>query len=1407
MFKNKFSNRLRGCWPGLAVVVVATLLSACSGGSGGGQRSENTPPRLQLSDGQVIIGGNTVIRIPASDDTGITNVLSRLLRQGDLQECRVELSERGHQIANSLLDACLADQPSCAVDFLPTAGEIAVFPPPLFAPVGLEYELSLVDRDGTTADPITAVFCFDVGPNAAPQPAADTYQLIYPSVIQRRGVSYNNRCEKQDGSDGVLVNDDDDEHTGNTCLTAELLDLPDFAANPDTFRSSFRPDGGFRYEGIGDVPPSDADGVTRDSFTYRVSDGVNPPSAPVTVTIVFSGENAPPVLIDDQFTIVEDAPAQSFSVLVNDTDPDALPLSITRISDGPTNGVANIRNGVLIEYQPNTDFNGRDQFRYTVLDSGGLSVTALVEITVTGVNDAPQAVNDNAFTDENVPVVVSVLTNDTDIEGDSLSVSSVSSPVNGAVSINGDGTITYTPATNFSGVDPFEYTITDGNSGTDTATVVVQVALVNSAPEAVADNLALDEGNSATVNVLANDLDNDGDPLSIESVSEAANGVVEILSSSEVRYTPNEEFTGSDSFTYVVSDGIAESLGRVAVIVSAVNDPPNAVNDAVTTSENTAISIDVLGNDSDPDGDQLSISITRAPVNGTAVVGSDETVLYTPDTDFDGTDSFRYQVTDAAGETAVATVIVTINNVNASPVAVNDSASTNEGAAVSIDVLDNDSDPDGNQLTLSVTVAPSNGAAVVVDGLVRYTPAVDFSGTDQFTYQIADTAGATDTANVTVLVSNVNTAPVAVDDVITTEVDDPVSIAVLDNDIDADNDTLSIVDTNQPENGTARIRGRSIIYAPAAGFSGDDSFRYQITDGNDGTATGTVTITVISVNSAPVALDDIATTLENAPVNVDVLNNDTDADSDSLTVALSTPPENGTAVVESNVIVYTPADDFTGIDTLVYEVNDGNSGTDTATVTITVSRGNQAPIAGNDVASTQEDTAVTINVLDNDSDADGDNLTVAVDAGAPANGSARLTVDQQIEYTPGTSFVGTDSFTYEITDGAGGAATATVTVVVVSGNSAPIAGDDAAATTIETPVTISVLDNDTDPDNDSLTVTVTVVPENGAAVVNADGSVIYTPAESFTGTDTFEYSIDDGAGGTATATVTIEVAAVNVPPVAADDLASTQINDLISIDVLGNDTDADGDLLAVTVVVQPPAGSASVVTEGRIVYTPAADFIGDETFSYQVDDGNGGTDTASVTVSVLNTPPVALADAATTSTATAIEIDVLDNDTDADLHSLTVSSVTTPGNGSAVVLASNLILYTSEVDFAGSDSFEYTIDDGNGGTASAEVTVTVTTGNTVPVAVADNVVADTAALVNIDVLANDSDDDGDTLTVTIVTPPLGGTAVVQANNTVDYTSSSEFIGTDAFEYSIDDANGGTSSAVVTIVVGEVLASR
>jgi len=279
-------------------------------------------------------------------------------------------------------------------------------------------------------------------------------------------------------------------------------------------------------------------------------------------------------------------------------------------------------------------------------------------------------------------------------------------------------------------------------------------------------------------------------------------------------------------------------------------------------------------------------------------------------------------------------------------------------------------------------------------------------------------------------------------------------------------------------------------------------------------------------------------------------------------------------------------------------------------------------------------------------------------------------------------------------------------------NRPPVAVDHSASTDEDTPVAIDVLANDSDPDSDALSVVSVSDPAHGSVVINGGNTVTYTPDADSHGTDTFDYTVSDGHGGTDTATVTVDVEAVNNPPVAVDDYDWIEEGMPGVIDVLLNDWDADSDPLSIDSLTQPDNGTAVDNGDGTITYTPDAGFTGTDYFDYTISDGRGGTDTATVDVYVeelvVNNPPVAVDDYDWTEEGMPVVIDVLLNDWDPDGDPLSVRSVTPPDNGTAVINPDGTITYTPDAGFTGTDAFSYTISDGQGGTDTATVYVEVT---------------------------------------------------------------------------------------------------
>lgn len=573
--------------------------------------------------------------------------------------------------------------------------------------------------------------------------------------------------------------------------------------------------------------------------------------------------NYNPVAHPDSFSVVSDSSGNFLDVLANDTDADGDTLVIVATSGG-AHGSAAIVGGQIL-YTPAAGYSGSDQLSYTVSDGRGGTASGSISVTVAPrANSAPIARNDVASTAAGTAVAIDVLANDSDADGDSLQVSGNSQPANGSVVANG-GLLTYTPNPGFSGNDSFTYTVSDGRGGTFVATVTITVRPpVNRPPVANNDNATVTIGTPVNVVVLANDYDPDGDAITVVSVTQGVHGSAVILPNQTIQYTWTDT-TGvlvTDQFTYTIRDPAGRSDTATVTIrpVLPVNQPPVANNDGANIPYDPSgalqsIDVDVRANDSDPDGNPLTVIAVTQGAQGTVQILPNQQVRYTTGSLILGqTDSFTYTISDGQGGTATATVTITsVALVNQPPIANNDAANLPflvNGAFVDINVLANDSDPDGNPLTVTAVTQGASGTVQIMPGnLVRYSSgSLAVGATDSFTYTISDGQGGTATATVTITgVAPLNQPPIANNDTATLFAVGAGGVAAIDvraNDGDPDGDPLTVISFTQGTYGTVSLDANQIIqYAtttlPAGTF---DTFTYTISDGNGGTATATVTV-------------------------------------------------------------------------------------------------------------------------------------------------------------------------------------------------------------------------------------------------------------------------------------------------------------------------------------------------------------------------------------------------------------------------------------------------------------------------------------------------------------------------------------------------------------------------------------
>ncbi|MEE9313269.1 MAG: Ig-like domain-containing protein, partial [Rhizobiaceae bacterium] len=510
-----------------------------------------------------------------------------------------------------------------------------------------------------------------------------------------------------------------------------------------------------------------------------------------------------------------------------------------------------------VKYTPNTGFVGQDTFTYTITDDKGATDTATVTIDVKAPANTTDAVNDASDATKDKPQEIDVLANDTDAEGDDFKVTDTTDGLNGTVKILPNGKVEYTPNTGFVGTDIFTYTITDDKGATDTATVTVTVKddVPANSVDAVDDAAVAEMDKPQEIDVLSNDTDPEGDTFTVTDVTNGANGTVKILPNGKVEYTPNAGFTGSDTFTYTVTD--ANGATDTATVTVDVKDtaPANsvdAVDDVANAAYDTPVKINVLSNDSDPEGDAFTVTSVTDGQGGTVTIAADGQVIYTPNPGVYGVDTFTYTITDAKGATSTATVSVTIEGPTDpanSVVAVDDTAVAAHDTPVKIDVVGNDTDPEGDAFTVtSVTDGQGGSVTIAADGQVIYTPNPGVYGVDTFTYTITDAKGATSTATVSVTIEGPTDPTNSVDavkDIAWAVEDTPVTIDVVANDSDPEGDYFEVTSVTNGQGGTVSIAADGqVLYTPNAGFVGEDVFTYTITDSKGATSTAEVCVTV-----------------------------------------------------------------------------------------------------------------------------------------------------------------------------------------------------------------------------------------------------------------------------------------------------------------------------------------------------------------------------------------------------------------------------------------------------------------------------------------------------------------------------------------------------------------------------------
>lgn len=936
-----------------------------------------------------------------------------------------------------------------------------------------------------------------------------------------------------------------------------------------------------------------------ESFAYRETS--DSPWQTVELTI-FAVNDAPTAVADvdsrPELTVLEDTPLviPAALLLANDGDVDNPNSDNSNLSVLKVTGLQEIVNDVVvlrtegevdfnrelnqIIFKPAADFSGETRWLYTIEDAEGVRSTTQVKVTVLAVNDAPKGgidVISMSGNDSLVSIALSeLLKNDSDVENDPLRILAVNIDENNtsklSVSLNND--IVNVQLANGVKAGQFSYVLSDGQLETIVPVQVVRTGepavISNHAPIANNDTRTLGSLASLTLtDLLDNDIDSDGDRLSILSVSNVSNGTVTLLDTGTVIFNRSADFLSEGGFSYTITDGQGNTAQASVTLTGSALVAASALADIVQSQEpkgsTTAIDVaTLLANDT---GQNLQVIAVENADNGSVSL-QDNKVNFTSLSSAGTQGSFIYTIKDANGNISKATVTVQLtDSSHVAPVAQADSFSVAKNASLQFtlsDLLKNDT---GTGLNATINSSSLTGGSLTQVGTdsFTFTPTANFTGNASFNYSVTDSSGASSSATVSIAVQN--TPPVAVNDTQTTAKNGTLTIPIqtlLSNDSDANGDNLTLSAVSNAVNGNVRLNGDNVIFVPTNNFVGDASFSYTLQDSSQTTATATVNITVTAQETVQ-AVDDALNTQKNTALNIptsSLLINDISGNNSTLKIIAADNAINGTVSFDSqqDKLIFTPATNFLGNASFTYTVADTQGNNDTGQVNIKIL--NNAPIAVMDAFTTQVTNSITIpysTLLSNDTDADKDTLTVTT-VDSARNGIITLGLNEVI-FRPSADAANTiGGFSYTITDGTD-TATTTVNIQIDANNQAPVAQNDeiklSYGTTVLVP-TYELLKNDTDA-NPLDTLSVSKIPStraNVSATLSGDFiEVFVTPQFNSDGTlqaATFNYLASDGT--TTSNSALVNLLADNViEGTRANDSFTPQASQIIT-GLAGNDT-------------------------------------------------------------------------------------------------------------------------------------------------------------------------------------------------------------------------------------------------------------
>ena len=1135
------------------------------------------------------------------------------------------------------------------------------------------------------------------------------------------------------------------------------------------------------------------------------------------ITLTVTPVNDVPLVLSSSLTIDEDEVGSiDLSSYISDIDSNNLQISNLTANNGSVT-----LNGTTITYTPNSNYNGEDTISYTVNDGDGGSTEGSISITVNSVNDKPIVVNDIYSVAEEGAIILTPLSNDSDIETINADLT-----VESFYLVSGEGTITlldnerslsYTGTPDFNGEVIIHYTIIDeGGFESLEGKITLTVTAVNDAPVVLSSSLIINEDEVGSIDISSYISDIDSNNLQISNLT-ANNGSV-TLNGTIITYTPNSNYNGEDTISYTVNDGDGGSTeGSISITINSVNDKPVVAADTYTVAEGGTIILTPLSNDSDIETANADLTIENFVLSSgegiVTLLDNERSLLYIGTPDFNGKAIIHYTIVDEGGfESLEGEITLTVTPVNDAPTFINFNASTLESTETTIDISEYINDVDEDSLSISsvsveggdnIGTITTSGTSITVD------PTEDLNGEYALLVTISDGKLST-VGRINLSILEVDTATRVNDDFFTVNEDQQSFLFPLLNDTD-DDSILTIASILSSSNSSTSVYdGNVLIYTPNANFVGEDIIYYTVDNDGGGGANlqGKITIEVININDAPVFTAPISnlTVDEDGQLLIDWSNYITDIDSSSFTIN-SLESQNGVAIInEQRNIRYSPNNNYHGNDIITGIVNDGDGGNVAVFFSITVNSINDLPTVVNEEVTVNEDSAIVITPLANDSDLEDQQL--AINSALARNGAIIISEDEQfITYRANANFFGNDVIEYTVIDSDGGISSGRVQITVVPINDTPI---------FAVPISNLIVDEDgqllidwsnyiTDIDSDSFTIN-SLEAQNGIAIVNEQGNIRYTPISNYNGSDIVTGIVNDGDGGRVTVFFSIIVNSINDLPIVVNEEIIVNEDSITVITPLANDSDLEDQQLAINSAIARN-GIITISSDKQfITYKVNADFFRDDVIEYTVIDSDGGISSGKIQITVLpmNDRPIFTVP---TSNLTVNEdgqllIDWDNYITDIDSDSFTINSLEAQ-NGVVIVNEQGNIRYTPTSNYNGNDTITGIVNDGDGGSVAVSFSVVVNSINDLPIVVNEEVTVNEDSTTVITPLANDSDLEDQQLAINSAVARNGIVTISSDKQFITYKASANFFGNDIIEYAVIDSDGGISSGKVHITVVSV----